>query len=105
MNMKKKEKKGLHNKTTNTKKGKSKFSNKYSERIASIKESDEKAKIKTEKEENRKNKRPHSIPNHNSRFDYQNRNIHTENSESQNVERRRPKSARGRRSNINRKED
>lgn len=104
MNMKKKEKKGLNAKTTNTKKGKSKFSNKYSERIASIKESDEKAKIKTEKEEKRKNKKTHGIPNHNNRFDYQNRNIHNENSESQNVERRRPKSARGR-SNINRRED
>lgn len=103
--MKKREKKGLNTKVTNAKKGKSKFSNKYSERIASIKESNEKAKIKTEKEENRKNKRQHSISKNSSRLEYQNRNIHNEKSESQNIERRKPKSARGKRSNINRKED
>ena len=39
------------------KKSKSKFSNKYSDRIASIKEADEKAKIKMQKEENKKNKK------------------------------------------------
>lgn len=103
--MKKKEKKRLNTKVTNAKKGKSKFSNKYSERIASIKESNEKAKIKTEKEENRKNKRQHSISKNSSILEYQNRNIHNEKSESQNIERRKPKSARGKRSNINRKED
>ena len=35
----------------------SEFSNKYSDRIASIKEADEKAKIKMQKEENKKNKK------------------------------------------------
>ena len=39
------------------KKSKSKFSNKYSDRIASIKEADEKAKMKMQKEENKKNKK------------------------------------------------
>lgn len=39
------------------KKNKSKFSNKYSDRIASIKEADEKAKMKMQKEENKKNKK------------------------------------------------
>ena len=48
-NMKKKEKKG-NTKNNDTKKGKSKFSNKYSDRIASIREADEKARIKMEKE-------------------------------------------------------
>ena len=52
-----KKKKAMARKNKNGKKshekhvrGKSKFSNKYSERIASIKEADEKARIKTEKE-------------------------------------------------------
>lgn len=39
------------------KKSKSKFSNKYSDRIVSIKEADEKAKMKMQKEENKKNKK------------------------------------------------
>ncbi|MFR3183278.1 MAG: gluconeogenesis factor YvcK family protein [Clostridia bacterium] len=39
------------------KKSKSKFSNKYSDRIASIKEADEKAKMKMQKEESKKNKK------------------------------------------------
>ena len=52
-----KKKKAMARKNKNGKKshekhvrGKSKFSNKYSERIASIREADEKARIKTEKE-------------------------------------------------------
>ena len=58
--MKKKEKKaekvkGNHKKIE-PKRGKSKFSNKYSERIASIRESDRKAKKKSEKEIKRKKK-------------------------------------------------
>jgi len=55
--MKKKELKGetlKNSKNTNIKKSKSRFSNKYSERMASIKESDEKAKLKMQKEERRK---------------------------------------------------
>ena len=56
-----KKKKAMARKNKNGKKthekhtrGKSKFSNKYSERIASIKEADEKARIKTEKEDMRR---------------------------------------------------
>ena len=57
-NMKKKAKKGTGTKNKNDKKiGKSKFSNKYKDRIASIREADEKARRKTEKEESRKNKK------------------------------------------------
>ena len=56
-----KKKKAMERRNKNGKKspekhvrGKSKFSNKYSERIASIKEADEKARIKTEKENMRR---------------------------------------------------
>ncbi len=56
-----KKKKAMEKRNRNGKKpkekhvrGKSKFSNKYSERIASIKEADEKARIKTEKENMRR---------------------------------------------------
>ena len=59
--------------------GKSKFSNKYSERIASIKQADEKARVKTEKENM---KRKANKTNHRS-----------ENEESKTTK---PKSARGR---------
>ena len=58
INKKKKatEKKYRNNKKVakRVRKGKSKFSNKYSERIASIREADEKARIKTQKELSRK---------------------------------------------------
>lgn len=55
-NMEKKAKKGAHSKKDdNYKKGKSKFSDKYSDRIASIKEADEKARKKNEI--NKKNKK------------------------------------------------
>ena len=60
INKKKKamEKKNKSGKKTHEKhlRGKSKFSNKYSERIASIKEADEKARIKTESARKRMNK-------------------------------------------------
>lgn len=48
--MEKKDKKGIDEKKAKAPKGKSKFSSKYSERIASIREADEKARIKTQKE-------------------------------------------------------
>ena len=58
-NMEKKEKREKNGKTKKVKqKGNtSKFSNKYSERIASIREADEKARIKMEKQEAKKNKK------------------------------------------------
>lgn len=52
--MEKKAKKGKTSKHKKAWKGKSKFSNKYSDRIASIKEADEKARVKTQKEMERK---------------------------------------------------
>lgn len=55
--MKKKEKKELEGKYVKKPKGKSKFSNKYSDRIASIREADEKARIKTQKEQSQKKKK------------------------------------------------
>lgn len=54
--MAKKEKKNVTGKKVETKKGKSKFSNKYSDRIASIREADAKAKIKSEKEAKKNSK-------------------------------------------------
>lgn len=57
-NMKKQAKKGIGTKNkTDNKRGKSKFSNKYQDRIASIREADEKARRKTEKEGTRKSKK------------------------------------------------
>lgn len=57
-NMERKEKKNnvIHPKE-DKKRGKSKFSDKYSNRIASIREADEKARIKMEKENSKKNKK------------------------------------------------
>ena len=55
--MKKKEKRAQEGKTVKTPKGKSKFSNKYSDRIASIREADEKARIKTQKEQAKKERK------------------------------------------------
>lgn len=55
--MEKKAKKGKTSKHKKGWKGKSKFSNKYSDRIASIKEADEKARIKTQKEIERKSEK------------------------------------------------
>lgn len=56
--MEKKERKGKDEKSVKVLKGKSKFSNKYSDRIASIREADEKARIKTQKEQAKKHKKP-----------------------------------------------
>ena len=56
-NMAKKEKSGKNKNKAGRMKSKSKFSNKYSDRIASIREADEKALRKREKEENRTSKR------------------------------------------------
>lgn len=57
-NMERKSKKGIEPKEKNSsKRGKSKFSNKYSDRIASIREADEKAKKKMEREAVKKAKK------------------------------------------------
>jgi uncharacterized cofD-like protein len=55
--MKKKEKREREGKVTKAPRGKSKFSNKYSDRIASIREADEKARIKMQKEQAKKEKK------------------------------------------------
>ena len=55
--MKKKEQKEKKGKTIKTVKSKSKFSNKYSDRIASIREADAKARRKTKKEHSKKTKK------------------------------------------------
>ena len=81
-----KKKKAMEKRNRNGKKpqekhvrGKSKFSNKYSERIASIKEADEKARIKTEKENMRRKA-----------------NKTTSRNSSEDIKTTKPKSARGR---------
>ena len=56
-NMAKKEKSGKNKNKVGRMKSKSKFSNKYSDRIASIREADEKALRRREKEENKTSKR------------------------------------------------
>ena len=56
-NMAKKEKSGKNKNKAGRMKSKSKFSNKYSDRIASIREADEKALRRREKEENKTSKR------------------------------------------------
>lgn len=58
--MEKKEKKGKQEnaKHVNERKSKSKFSNKYSDRIASIREADEKARIRMQREQVKKQKKP-----------------------------------------------
>lgn len=56
-NMEKKEKAGKNKNKAGRMKSKSKFSNKYSDRIASIREADEKALRRREKEENKTSKR------------------------------------------------
>ena len=56
-NMKKKANKEIQTNNIEAKRGKSKFSNKYKDRIASIREADEKAKQKSQKENGKKNRK------------------------------------------------
>ena len=88
--MERREKKGKTEKHTENKRGKSKFSSKYSDRIASIREADEKAKIK--KEENKKIKK-NKESNESKRGNSRERNEKQKSS----IEHQRPKSARGKR--------
>lgn len=82
-NMERKEKKNNVGEPKEEKKrGKSKFSNKYSDRIASIREADEKARIKMEKEIAKKAKKKSKS--------------NTANSNTKKVQNTKPKSARGR---------
>ena len=96
--MKKKENRGQDSKRSETKRGKSKFSNKYSDRIAAIKEADEKAKIKRDKEESKKGRKIASKREVQKSKKIDSRII---NEEEQKVNVQRPKSARGRRKTAN----
>lgn len=87
--MKKKEKREKEGKAVKTPKGKSKFSNKYSDRIASIREADEKARIKTQKEQTKKERRETKKKTSTT--------VKTKREENKN---RKPKSARGMKKNI-----
>ena len=109
--MKKKEKKNRKNRTKEkVKRGKSKFSNKYKERIASIKEADEKARKKmdkniakklkkVEKQEKKENLKNLEEPLEKMKKVVENSNFTKEESEKPIKER--PKSARGRKKTTN----
>ena len=71
--------------------GKSKFSNKYSDRIASIREADEKARIKMEKEEMKKVKKTSK------KTANKNIKVSDKTTNASNTKRSKPKSARGKR--------
>ena len=104
--MRKKEKRGQTSKTLDSKRGKSKFSNKYSDRIASIKESNEKARKKIEKEENRKNRKLNDMTRTREKTVHKRRSmdIETKNLENKIPSARKPKSARGRKIDISKRE-
>lgn len=91
------EKKAKKGKSTNkgqgkVKKGKSKFSSKYSDRIESIRQADEKARIRREKEEARKHRKNAKIRQQPEKRRMEKNEVHRENIKQQ----QRPKSARGR---------
>lgn len=90
--MAKKEKKNGTGKKVETKKGKSKFSNKYSDRIASIREADAKAKIKAEKETKKNNKMTSAKKSTKTKSRYSN----TKDTKTKQEISSKPKSARGR---------
>ncbi len=98
--MKRKEKRGQTSKIFDSKKGKSKFSNKYSERIASIKESNEKAKKKMEREENKKRRKTSGTTKAGERTVHRDKILDTEKLQNEITKTKKPKSARGRRSSV-----
>lgn len=84
--MKRKEKRGKVGKQVKVPKSKSKFSNKYSDRIESIREADEKARMKAQKEQEKRDKKEQA------KKEKQEAKKNTSNAK--------PKSARGRRRNT-----
>ncbi len=92
--MVKKEKRKQHGKREKTQKSKSKFSNKYSDRIAAIREADEIAKLKMQKEQEKKEKK-----------EVKKRTTKKEETPEQKEVKQKPKSARGMRRNTKKKEE
>lgn len=96
--MKRREKRGKEGKRVKQPKGKSKFRNKYSERIQSIREADEKAKIRAEKEQTKREKKEQVKK---EKQEAKKRTTTTATKTKKDITNAKPKSARGRRRNTN----
>lgn len=98
--MKKKEKRGKVGKRAKMPKGKSKFRNKYNERIESIREADENAKIKAQKEQAKKEKKEQAKKEKQEAKKKTSTTTKTKEAK-EDISNTKPKSARGRRRNTN----
>ena len=96
--MKRREKRGKEGRPVKVPKGKSKFRNKYSERIQSIREADEKAKIRAEKEQTKREKKEQVKK---EKQEAKKRTTTTATKTKKDITNAKPKSARGRRRNTN----
>lgn len=96
--MKRREKREKEGRPVKVPKGKSKFRNKYSERIESIREADEKAKIKAEKEQTKREKKEQVKK---EKQEAKKRTTTTATKTKKDTTNAKPKSARGRRRNTN----
>ena len=96
--MKRREKRGKEGKPVKVPKAKSKFRNKYSERIESIREADEKAKIRAEKEQTKREKKEQVKK---EKQEAKKRTTTTATKTKKDTTNAKPKSARGRRRNTN----
>lgn len=96
--MKRREKREKEGKRVKIPRGKSKFRNKYSERIESIREADEKAKIRAEKEQTKREKKEQVKK---EKQEAKKRTTTTATKTKKDITNAKPKSARGRRRNTN----
>ncbi len=95
--MKRREKRGKEGRPVKAPKGKSKFRNKYNERIESIREADEKAKIRAEKEQTKREKKEQVKK---EKQEAKKRTTTTATKAEKDTTNAKPKSARGRRRNT-----
>lgn len=96
--MKRREKRGKEGRPVKAPKGKSKFRNKYNERIESIRQADEKAKIRAEKEQTKREKKEQVKK---EKQEAKKRTTTTATKAKKDTANAKPKSARGRRRNTN----
>lgn len=96
--MKRREKRGKEGRPVKAPKGKSKFRNKYNERIESIRQADEKAKIRAEKEQTKREKKEQVKK---EKQEAKKRTTTTATKAKKDTTNAKPKSARGRRRNTN----
>ena len=96
--MKRREKREKEGRTVKVPKGKCMFRNKYSERIESIREADEKAKIRAEKEQTKREKKEQVKK---EKQEAKKRTTTTATKTKKDITNAKPKSARGRRRNTN----